>query len=286
MKYIVSMTSFGKRLKVESPLTIQSILQNSVLPDRICIVISIYDKDKVPKEFLNNPLIEIIYTEQDYKSHNKYYYTMLKYPEDVIITIDDDIIYPKSFVEYCINSYLCNPNVINACRVHKIKYKDGVLLPYKQWEWESKEEEASYDLFFTGVGGVVYPPNILRIDSLDINMIYDYIRVDDILLNYLCRVHKVKIKRIPIKEEYKDIHKITNKPMLSRLNVSLYNDIYLNKIGFNDLNNKNMEVKEIKKKEENPLNKILENVKKDNQVKPVFNMQEMIERFRQKIKER
>ena len=47
-----------------------------------------------------------------------------------------------------------------------------------------------------------------------------------------------------------------------------------------------MEVKEIKKKEENPLNKVLENVKKDNQVKPVFNMQEMIERFRQKIKER
>ena len=47
-----------------------------------------------------------------------------------------------------------------------------------------------------------------------------------------------------------------------------------------------MEVKEIKKKEENPLNKVLENVKKDSQGKPAFNMQEILERFRQKIKER
>ena len=52
------------------------------------------------------------------------------------------------------------------------------------------------------------------------------------------------------------------------------------------LNNKCMEVKEIKKKEENPLNKVLENVKKDSQGKPAFNMQEILERFRQKIKER
>lgn len=265
-------------------MTISSILENHILPDKICIIVDECDRDIVPQEFKDNDLIELIYSEYNIKGHKKYYHTMLKYPEDVIITIDDDIIYPKTFVEDCINAYICNPNVINACRVHKIRYKEDNILPYRLWEWESQETEESYDLFFTGVGGVVYPPNILRISELDINIIYEYIKVDDILLNYLCRLYEIKVKRIPVREKYKDINIIANKTMLSTYNLMGNNDRCLKKIQFNKL--KIMEVKEIRKTEENPLNKVLENVKKDNQVKPAFNMQEILERFRQKIKER
>lgn len=206
-----------------------------MLPSRICVIINNYDKDNIPSLFKEHPLIEIIYTEVDLKSHNKYYHTALKYPNAVIITIDDDVIYPKTFIEDCIKAYKDSPTTVNACRVHKIKYNEHGILPYRQWEWESKDTEPSFDLFFTGVGGVVYPPNFFKEEDLDINEVQKYIKTDDIFLNYLCRKQKIKIKRIPIQNEYKDLHIIPFKPMLCRINVGYNNDVCLNSIGFNEL---------------------------------------------------
>jgi choline kinase len=121
MRYIVTMTSFGERLKSESHLAISSILNNKVLPDKIYVVVNYCDSNNVPELFNTCPLIEIIYTNEDLKSHNKYYHTALLYPEDVIITIDDDVEYPDTFIEDCIRSYKLYPNAINAGRVHRIK---------------------------------------------------------------------------------------------------------------------------------------------------------------------
>lgn len=159
---------------------------------------------------------------------------MLKYPNDVIITIDDDVEYPSTFIEDCINAYNQSPNTINACRVHKIRYKDNKLLPYRLWEWESQETEASYDLFFTGVGGVVYPPGVFTND-LNVYLINKYLEVDDILLNYLCRVHKIKVKRIKCQNPYKDINILKDRYNLCTKNILFNNDISLNKIKFKDV---------------------------------------------------
>ena len=60
MMYIVSMTSFGDRLMHESKYAINSILNNTILPDKICITINNFDKDNIPEEYKNNLLIEII----------------------------------------------------------------------------------------------------------------------------------------------------------------------------------------------------------------------------------
>lgn len=199
------------------------------------MIINNYDKGNIPELFREHPLIEIIYTDIDLKPHNKYYWTALKYPNAVIITIDDDVIYPPTFIEDCINAYNNSPNTVNAGRVHKIKYNEQGILPYRQWEWESEDTEPSFDLFFTGVGGVVYPPNFFKEEDLDINEVQKYIKTDDIFLNYLCRKQKIKIKRIPIQNEYKDIHIISFKPMLCRINVGYNNDVCLNSIGFNEL---------------------------------------------------
>lgn len=206
-----------------------------MLPSRICVAIRNCDRGNIPELFREHPLIELIYTDIDLKPHNKYYWTALKYPNAVIITIDDDVIYPSTFIEDCINAYNNFPNTVNAGRVHKIKYNEQSILPYRQWEWESKDTEPSFDLFFTGVGGVVYPPNFFKEEDLDINEVQKYIRTDDIFLNYLCRKQKIKIKRIPIQNEYKDIHIIPFKPMLCRINVGYNNDVCLNSIGFNEL---------------------------------------------------
>lgn len=200
------------------------------------MIVNNFDKDIVPELFKTHPLIELIYSDLDIKSHNKYYHTALKYPNDVIITIDDDVEYPETFIEDCVKSYTENPNVVHAGRVHKIKYRDGNMLPYKQWEWESKEEEASFDLFFTGVGGVVYPPNFFKESDLPITIINQYIKTDDILLNYIARKNRCKIKRIPVRNNYKDIHVLLNKYNLCTFNVMFNNDKCLKDIQFNQVN--------------------------------------------------
>ncbi len=209
-------------------------MQNKVLPDRIVIVINSYDANNTPQMYKDNPLIEIIYSDVDIKGHNKYYHTMLKYPDSVIITIDDDVIYPSTFIEDCINAYNNSPSTINAGRVHKIKYDNGKMLSYKLWDWESQETEASYDLFFTGVGGVVYPPGVFK-DDLNLELIKEYINVDDILLNYLCRKQGIKIKRIPLRDKYEDVNIIPFKIKLCSTNLMFNNDICLHKIQFEKL---------------------------------------------------
>lgn len=236
MEYIITMTSFKERLKQESYLAISSILENNCLPSKICIIINTYDKDNIPSLFKEHPLIEIIYTEVDLKSHNKYYHTALKYPNAVIITIDDDVIYPKTFIEDCIKAYKDSPTTVNAGRVHKIKYNDKGILPYKQWEWESKDIEASYDLFFTGVGGVVYPPNFFKEEDLNMDEIQKYINADDIFLNYLCRKQRIKVKRFET-PHYKDINILPFKMKLCNTNVLYNNDRCLNLIEFNTILN-------------------------------------------------
>lgn len=162
---------------------------------------------------------------------------MQKYPEAVIITIDDDVIYPPTFIEESIKAYKEYPNAINAFRCHKIIRNSEGLLPYKNWEFDTKMEGPSNELFFTGVGGVIYPPGIFKndINEEDIN---NYIRVDDILLNYYAKRKGIKVRKIPSENKYKDIHLLLFKPKLCVLNIAHYNDEALQKIKFiNVLNN-------------------------------------------------
>lgn len=158
------------------------------------------------------------------------------YPEDVIITIDDDVEYPDTFIEDCIRSYKLYPNAINAGRVHRIKWDDSVLYPYKEWEWEwdVKDSNPSFDLFFTGVGGVVYPENFFKKEDLDINEIKQYILVDDVFLNNLCRKRGFQIKKMDLQKNYTDISVLPFKTRLCSVNVLFNNNLCLKKIKFHE----------------------------------------------------
>lgn len=235
MECVVSMTSFGERLKEESIYSIRSILNNSLLPNKICVIVNNFDRDNIPPLYAEHPLIEIIYSELDIKGHNKYYHTALKYPYCIIITIDDDVEYPNTFIEDCIVAYKNNPNVVNACRVHRITYNNERMLPYRQWEWDTNEENESYDLFFTGVGGVVYPPYFFKDNDLNTEVINQFLKVDDILLNYIARKNGYKIKKVFTRMPYKDLNIVKSKHELCVFNVAFNNDLCIKKIGFNNM---------------------------------------------------
>lgn len=187
-KIVVSLTSYPERFKYV-PSVIESILRNNMKPYKICLCVHKDDMSKLTteiKELVNNNKIEIIEAEENLRPHCKYYYTMKKYKNHPVITIDDDVVYDIDTIKSLYDSYIKYPHCVSARRVHKIIYENGIATRYGKWLKEFKEiaDKPAKCLFATGVGGVLYPPDILKIDEVDIKDIYECILADDILLKW------------------------------------------------------------------------------------------------------
>ena len=162
---IISLTSYGERI-YDVCLAIESIMQGTMLPNRIVLWLSEEEfKGKTLPLTLQNQMkrgLEIRYT-ADIKSFKKLIPSLKEFPESVIITIDDDVMYNYDFVENLVNSYRSNPMVIHANRLSEISYhEDGHFESYLKWKpiiGNSIKDSLAY--LFTGVGGVLYPPHSL-----------------------------------------------------------------------------------------------------------------------------
>ena len=206
---IVAFTSYKERINYCN-LVIDSLLNGSIKPYKI--VLTLYKDDltyvtpELKKQIKEN-LVELIIADKDLKSHKKYFYVMQKYREYPIITCDDDCILQYDFVESLVNNYKKFPYCVSARRVHKKTYEDnGNVKVYKKWiRHYDKELLPSYDLVAIGVGGILYPPNILNISENNLEDIYKYISVDDIYLHYLELKNNVPIAWVPNKKNHPDI---------------------------------------------------------------------------------
>lgn len=168
---IVTLTTYGKRL-YDVYLTIESVMQNSIKPNRIILWL----EDKLQEEELPITLkklqkrgLQIEYT-KDIRSYKKLIPTLNMYPDSYYLTIDDDVIYNFDLIENLVNSYKRNPGYVHANRVHSMVFsKNGDLLPYNKWPLTQKTDIPSFSNFATGVGGVLYPPGCFSSHVLDEN---------------------------------------------------------------------------------------------------------------------
>lgn len=170
MKLIGSLTTYPARIDGISA-TIESILNQTQKLDELVLWL-------VKDEFNNNletpeKLKELVkkgltikWCDENYKSYNKLIFALKEYPNDIIITFDDDIIYNKDCVRLLYEGYKEKPNCIQCHRALRIVCKNDKVLPYKDWVWgiKSKNTKPSYINFFTGVSGVLYPPKSLHKD--------------------------------------------------------------------------------------------------------------------------
>ena len=236
-KIIVSLTSYKKRLNTIN-LVIDSILNGDLVPNKIVLTLFYKDINFISEkifEYLNKNKIILIIVNFDIKSHKKYFYVMQKYPYDIIITIDDDILYEKNTVALLYKSYLKNPKEISARRVHLIKYdKFGKSKSYNKWKKEYKFiKNPSFDLLATTGAGTLFPPNILKINYSLIYDIFNCITSDDIFLKYI--ENKLKIKIVWVENnELMGLYSLYNDGMFNNENI-LGNDICLSnyKIEYN-----------------------------------------------------
>ena len=191
---VVSLTSFKDRLINDAPKIITNMLDEQILkPNLVSLCIYKDDLDNIKRiqsklrKYIDSGKLEIIVAEDNLRPHLKYYYTMKKHKDAIIITVDDDEIYSNELIRKLYNTYLEYPNCVSANRIHKMTYDiNGYALDYNKWEYEYDYNSfPSFDNFATGVGGVLYPPDILKIDTLSLDEIKEYITTDDIYLKLI-----------------------------------------------------------------------------------------------------
>lgn len=230
---IVSLTSFPARIGYVY-MTIESLLRQTVLPEKIFLWLSkeqFPSEDAVPERLRNlqNGIFQIRYVEGDIRSHKKYYYSIREYPGKTIITTDDDIIYPANLVEGLLAFSDKYPGCIIANIAKKLTYTNGVLDGYKKWTW-SKPVDIINNVQI-GAGGVLYPPNCLYEDCLNLELSQKLApTVDDLWLNTMARLKGTTVIKTNNKKLFLPIVIKKNQSLTSVNNGENRNDEQLNQI--------------------------------------------------------
>ena len=170
---IVSLTSFPAALPFATQ-AIQSILDGSVLPDKIVLYLTAqqFPSSKIPSEIQNlltlNSIFEVRFYNELIRSYTKLIPAIQDFPNDIIVTIDDDVRYHRNMLKYLLSRHKKYPNAIIGHRIRRIRYNAR----YKSWKLYKRISvlkfsfKPSFRNLQTGVGGVLYPPHSLLEEML------------------------------------------------------------------------------------------------------------------------
>ena len=171
---IVSLTSFPAAIPY-AVQAIRSILNGSLLPDKVVLYLDTqkFPDGKLPPELetlkAESPIFEVRFDPAEIRSYKKLLPALRDFPEDVIVTIDDDINYPPNLLRDLVRLHKRLPHAILAHRVRRIKPNApyGEWRKYKWYDFVFKRIHYSRLAMQTGVGGVLYPPHSLDEAMLD-----------------------------------------------------------------------------------------------------------------------
>ncbi len=190
---IVSMTSFPARIQ-KVWITIESMLRQENAPEKIILWLS---RNQFQKELEDLPseLVEqqsrgltIRFVDGDIRSHKKYYFAFKEFPDKYILTIDDDLLFPSTFVEDTYQCALRHPKSIIAHFGSVFQWKSDIDY-FEKIHRRVEPEETGRHLFFGSGGGTLFPPNKLApiMDNID-DITGLCPTADDIYLNALSRI--------------------------------------------------------------------------------------------------
>ena len=114
---IVSLTSFPVALPFAAK-AIQSILDGSVLPDKIVLYLTSqqFPRRKIPSNikalFSVTSIFEIRFCNEIIRSYTKLVPAMQDFPNEIIVTIDDDVWYHKNMLKCLLRRHKKYPTAI------------------------------------------------------------------------------------------------------------------------------------------------------------------------------
>ena len=188
--FIVSLASYSKRIQTLH-ICLQSIFSQTLLPKKVFLYLdnSVSPSD-VPEEVIAyiKKGLKIIFVSDDLASHNKYFYTFQKYPDEVIITVDDDVIYGKNTFYNLYHAHQQYPNTVCATRVTYMMF-DANKKTMSYNDWKSEYDQIRYPskrLLAVGVGGILYPRHIFTEETFNKKLISQLaLTADDLWLKIM-----------------------------------------------------------------------------------------------------
>lgn len=171
-RIIVSLTSYPARIALVHK-GITTLLQQTMKPDKVILWLA---REQFPNGIKDLPK-ELLMLQKsgltiswcnDIRSYKKLIPALKEYPEDIIVTADDDAYYPKNWLELLYASCITEQNTFIHChritRIYKVDDEwrniSAGKFPYPQPTYLHK---------LVGLGGVLYPPHVLHEDVLDEN---------------------------------------------------------------------------------------------------------------------
>lgn len=194
---IVSLTSYPARFN-KLPLTLKCLLTQSMKADRVILWIAHQDKNALTTAILElqKAGLEIAFCD-DLRSYKKIIPSLQNYPDSFIVTADDDVYYWPTWLEELVRGYQRDGKDVICHRAHHIRLnEDGLPLAYSQWEMETQRVNASPLNFQTGVGGVLYPPDIFHADVLNVEAFKKLCpQADDVWLYWMLRLNGKSVRK-------------------------------------------------------------------------------------------
>lgn len=197
---IVSLTSYPARIHIVH-LTVESLLNQTRPADKILLWLAKEQfpngNDDLPKKLtaLEGETFGIRWCDKDLRCHKKYYYVMKEYPQSIVVTVDDDVMYDRRLLETLLISYRKFPFAVSCMRAHEIAYNNGIFADYNTWKRNSKRIlQPSMGLLPTGVGGVLYPPHSVNERAFDVDAILELcLNADDLWLRVMSAVNNTPV---------------------------------------------------------------------------------------------
>ncbi len=168
---VVTLTSYGQRIH-DLYLCIESLLRQSLPPDRIVLWLarSDFPRGRLPELLRRQERrgLEIHFVDEDLGSYKKIVYALERFPHSLLLTVDDDVLYPPDTVEQLYYAWCDAPTVIHCQRAHRMALDTrGGLQPYAKWSAAPAGCAPSALVFPTGVCGVLYFPGSLDAQVLE-----------------------------------------------------------------------------------------------------------------------
>jgi len=160
---MVSMTSHGDRLATVYA-TIESIGRGRCKPSRLVLWIddlAVFNQLPASLRRLQQRGLVVQFSE-NFGPHTKYFPVLESEPlPNVLVTADDDILYPSQWLEILVREHLRSPDLVVCFRAHRVGLTGTGLMPYAHWP-QCTATKPSFLHFATGVSGVIYPKRYLE----------------------------------------------------------------------------------------------------------------------------
>lgn len=196
---IVSLTTFGERLASVAH-TVESIGAGSVRPRRIVLWLDdaeAFAQRPASLRRLEKRGLEVRLTE-NLGPHTKYYPIL---DEAVaagvpVATADDDILYPRWWLDRLLAAGRSHPTTINCYRASVVALDGGSVAAYDDWP-RCTDTETSLSRFGTGVSGVLYPVAMLeQLRSRGTAFVDVCLKADDIWLHWVALRSRIPVRQI------------------------------------------------------------------------------------------